>query len=55
MFSSINHVFEDGEFPVPNDAGEIFASQYGNWREIPPPDQRPRHARIIDPFHSAQE
>ena len=53
LFPSVNHVFEDGEFPVPNDADEILTSQYGNWREIPPPDQRPRHARIIDAFKSA--
>ena len=53
LFPSDNHVFEDGEFHVPNDADEILTSQYGNWREIPPPDKRPSHARIVDPFRAA--
>ena len=53
MFPSVLHVFEDGEFPAPNDADAILTAQYGNWREIPPPEARPRHARIIDPFHAA--
>ena len=54
MFPAKSHVFEDGEFPVPADAGAILTAQYGNWREVPPPDKRPRHARIIDPFHAAR-
>ena len=53
MFPPAMHRFEDGEFPVPNDADDILTSQYGDWREIPPPGKRPRHARIIDPFHAA--
>ena len=47
------HKFEDGMFPVPANADKVLEAQYGNWREIPPPEKRPRHARIIDPFHSS--
>lgn len=47
------HKFEDGLFPVPVDYNIVLTKIYGNWREIPPPDKRPRHARIIDPFNSA--
>ncbi len=53
MFPTVNHRFEDGEFPVPNDADSILKAQYGDWHWIPPPDQRPRHATIIDPFNAA--
>lgn len=53
MFPSKTHVFEDGEFPIPADADAILTSQYGDWHEIPPPEKRPRHARIVDPFHAA--
>ena len=53
MFPSAQHLFEDAEFPVPANADAILTSQYGDWRQIPPPDKRPRHARIIDPFHAA--
>ena len=47
------HVFEDGEFPVPGNADAFLRTQYGDWTQMPPPDKRPRHATIIDPFHSA--
>ena len=53
MFPAASHVFEDGEFPIPADADAILTSLYGDWRQIPPPEKRPRHARIIDPFHAA--
>jgi len=46
--------FEDGEFPVPSDYEPILKLIYGDWRKIPPPEQRPRHAKIIDPIHAAQ-
>lgn len=45
--------FEDGEFPVPGNIDAYLAAQYGDWRQVPPPEKRPRHARIIDPFHAA--
>lgn len=41
--------FEDGEFPIPNDPEAFLTTQYGNWKEIPPPEKRPRHATIILP------
>lgn len=44
--------FEDGDFPVPNDPEAFLESQYGDWREIPPPEKRPRHAKIILPIIS---
>ena len=43
--------FEDAEFPVPGNLDGFLTSQYGNWREIPPPDKRPRHAVLIDPLN----
>ena len=50
MFPIAQHKFEDGEFPVPAHADAILTSQYGEWRQIPPPDKRPRHAITINPF-----
>lgn len=44
--------FEDGDFPVPNAPEAFLESQYGNWCEIPPPEKRPRHAKIILPTTS---
>lgn len=53
LFPVKTHVFEDGEFPIPNDADAILTAQYGDWRQVPPPEKRPQHAKFIDPFHSA--
>ena len=47
------HRFEDGEFPIPEDAEAVLRAQYQDWRQMPPPEKRPNHARIIDPFHAA--
>lgn len=46
--------FEDGDFPIPNTAEVFLTSQYGNWREIPPLEKRPRHAKIILPTISQE-
>ena len=54
MFPLSKHRFEDDEFPVPRNLDSYLTNQYGDWRQIPPEDQRPRHARIIDPFHAAK-
>ena len=54
IYPPINAKFEDSEFPVPHNIDSFLVSQYGNWREIPPPEKRPRHARIIDPFNAAK-
>ena len=53
VFPLSSHKFEDGTFPIPLNADRVLSAQYGDWREIPPPEKRPRHARIIDPFHSS--
>lgn len=55
IYPLTTHQFEDAEFPVPYDSDTILTVEYGNWREIPPPEKRPRHARIIDPFYAAKE
>jgi lipopolysaccharide cholinephosphotransferase len=47
MYPTKRMRFEDGDFPVPNAPEAFLESQYGNWREIPPPEKRPRHAKII--------
>lgn len=52
IFPLTTHPFEDGQFPVPVNADAALTSQYGNWREVPPLEKRPRHASIIDPFNS---
>jgi len=52
LFPQGTHKFEDGEFSVPNNPDGILTTTYGDWRQIPPPDKRPRHARIIDPVHA---
>ena len=52
MFPAKTHRFEDGEFPVPADPDKILSVQYGDWHWIPPPDQRPSHATVVDVFHS---
>jgi len=54
ILNLVPHRFEDGEFPVPEDYDGVLRTIYGNWREIPPPEKRPRHAHIIDPFHPAK-
>lgn len=49
LYPTKTAIFEDGEFPIPNDPDAFLTSQYGNWRETPAPDRRPRHAKIILP------
>lgn len=53
VYPLTTHKFEDGVFPVPSNSDRVLMLQYGDWRKIPPPDKRPRHAKIIDPFHSS--
>ena len=38
---------------VPKDADACLRASYGDWHVIPPPDERPSHARIVDPFRAA--
>lgn len=51
--STKKHKFEDGEFPVPVGAEDYLSVRYGDWHVIPPPEERPSHARIVDPFRAA--
>lgn len=55
VFPAVLKTFEDAEFPVPNNADAVLTTCFGNWREIPPPERRPRHAAVIDPFHSVDK
>lgn len=41
--------FEGKEYCVPNDSNAALESHYGNWRELPPPEQRHTHSTIICP------
>ena len=47
------HVFEDAEFSIPADADACLRASYGDWHKVPPPEERPSHARIVDPFRAA--
>ena len=49
FFPLSTHRFEDADFSVPRDADSCLKASYGDWHQIPPPEKRPRHARIIDP------
>lgn len=56
VFPVARHVFEDAEFPVPNDADTCLKNQYGEWRVIPPPEKRHVHGHIVMPFsHNGAE
>lgn len=50
LYPTTEHLFEDGNFPVPNKPGKFLTTQYGDWQVIPPPEKRPRHANIILPI-----
>lgn len=39
----ILHKFEDAEFYVPSGYDRILTERYGNWRELPPVEQRKPH------------
>ena len=54
LFPFGSHVFEDGTFPVPANPDAVLKTCYGVWQQVPPESKRPRHATIIDVFHSAQ-
>ena len=52
LFPLTKAAFEDGIFPVPNKADTVLSAQYGNWRQVPPLEKRPRHAHLILPMQS---
>lgn len=44
-----SHVFEDMEFPIPADFDAVLASEYEDWRELPPEEDRvPSHVDKFD-------
>lgn len=46
--------FEDGYFPVMRDYHKFLSQVYGNYMELPPPEQRKRkHNPLIQDFHHA--
>lgn len=53
MFPCVPHVFEDAEFMVPRHADVVLTADFGDWRRVPPEEERPRHTLVIDPFHAA--
>lgn len=48
------HKFEDGDFPVPNHPEEFLAKLYGDWKQLPPIEQRQTHATFMDPIHASR-
>lgn len=54
IFPLTVHEFEDGMYPIPADADAVLKVDYGDWHKIPPPEKRPRHAKIISPVCSEQ-
>lgn len=48
------HLFERKMFPIPKDWEAMLKSEYSNWREVPPPDQRSKHSTFVF-FSSAIE
>ena len=50
VFPLSTHKFEDGNFPVPNDADACLKSQYGDWHKLPPVEKRHFHGHLILPF-----
>ncbi len=44
--------FEDDDFWGFQNIEAVLDAQYGAWREIPPPEKRPRHAMIIHPMET---
>lgn len=49
--------FEDGEFPIPVHAHELLTILYGDYMQLPPPEERriKQHAVLIDLDHSYEE
>ena len=50
VFPTVKHIFEDAEFPVPNDADTCLRNQYGDWHKLPPVEKRAAHGRVFLPF-----
>ena len=39
--------FEGREYSAPNNVNAVLDKMYGNWRQLPPPEKRQWHAKII--------
>lgn len=43
-----DYVFEGKYFPVPNNPEQYLTDMYGDYMQLPPPEQRHTHARLIE-------
>lgn len=50
IFPTIDVVFEDREFPAPRKTEEYLSNMYGNWWEIPKPEDRHTHLPLYVDF-----
>ena len=49
LFPTRTASFEGREFAIPAQAEKLLQDYYGNWREVPPEDQRPpAHMRSVE-------
>ncbi len=46
LFPVVDMVFEGGRFPAPRELNEYLSYMYGDWRSLPPEDQRRNHAPL---------
>lgn len=53
VFPACKISFEDGAFPVYRNYDRVLTMHYGDWKNPPPPSQRPIHLSFCDPFRSA--
>lgn len=44
--------FENHTFPAPSNPDKVLSVVYGNWRQLPPKEQRIRHATKVKYVHS---
>lgn len=54
LYTTEARLFENDYFSTPKCIEQYLMHQYGDWREIPPPEKRPRHAKIILPTTSQE-
>ena len=55
LFPTRTHIFAGHEWKVPHDADAYLTKLYGDWKQMPPEDQRERHLIISIDFGSAGE
>lgn len=50
LFPTRRHAFDDHEYNVPNDADKVLTVEFGDWRKLPPEEERVgRHCGFIFP------